>query len=227
MPLPQAPVVTVTPPEVRPLPDRELLWASVKPWGADSGSDSKRFPTVEDIRRRRLSDTPEPLHAFVNAAITATQRIFVLDGYLFQGNDKQSAQACFDEILKWMPIGLAANDVRLLTTAKGSQADRDEIQRKFAKRAEEINQDTQRRVGRVTIKVRFTLSKTFDFVHDRFAIIDNELWHFGATVGGLHNMVSAASRGWDATAHDAIRFFDDAWKGDGDGETKKRGRNRD
>ena len=34
----------------------------------------------------------------------------------------------------------------------------------------------------------------FPYVHDRFAIIDSELLHFGSTVGGLHPDVSAATR---------------------------------
>jgi hypothetical protein len=55
-------------------------------------------------------------------------------------------------------------------------------------------------------------------MHDRFSIIDNELWHFGATVGGLHHLVNAATRGWNAEAHDAVRFFNDAWDGDEDAQ---------
>ena len=48
-------------------------------------------------------------------------------------------------------------------------------------------------------------------VHDRFAIIDDELWHFGATVGGSHRSVTAYSRGWSAQATRAGEFFEEAW----------------
>lgn len=72
------------------------------------------------------------------------------------------------------------------------------------------------------IEIRFTLNTEFPYIHDRFAIIDNELWHFGATVGGLHNKVNAATRGWDADFHDAIRFFEIVWKGDNDACRKRR-----
>jgi hypothetical protein len=47
--------------------------------------------------------------------------------------------------------------------------------------------------------------------HDRFAIVDHELWHFGATVGGSHRSLNAFSRGWDAAAHGAVEFFGEIW----------------
>lgn len=49
-------------------------------------------------------------------------------------------------------------------------------------------------------------------IHDRFAIVDNELWHFGADVGGAHLSINAASRGWNAEERGAVRFFDNVWK---------------
>jgi hypothetical protein len=48
-------------------------------------------------------------------------------------------------------------------------------------------------------------------VHDRFAIVDSELWHFGATVGGAHRSINAYSRGWDATEARALDFFKEAY----------------
>ncbi|MNP36873.1 hypothetical protein D3C76_1302900 [compost metagenome] len=63
----------------------------------------------------------------------------------------------------------------------------------------------------INIELLFSI-KGFDHIHDRFAIIDNELWHFGATVGGLHRDVNAASRGWDADIHGAKDFFNLAWQ---------------
>lgn len=32
--------------------------------------------------------------------------------------------------------------------------------------------------------------------HDRFAIMNQEIWHCGAAVGGMHGSLSALSRGW-------------------------------
>lgn len=48
-------------------------------------------------------------------------------------------------------------------------------------------------------------------VHDRFAVVDDQLWHFGATVGGAHRSVNAFSFGWDAAAARAKEFFEEVW----------------
>lgn len=33
-------------------------------------------------------------------------------------------------------------------------------------------------------------------IHDRFALLDKEIWHFGGTVGGVNCHLTAYSRGW-------------------------------
>lgn len=33
-------------------------------------------------------------------------------------------------------------------------------------------------------------------IHDRFVIIDGEIWHFGCTAGGIYPALTAYSRGW-------------------------------
>jgi hypothetical protein len=52
--------------------------------------------------------------------------------------------------------------------------------------------------------------------HDRFAIIDDELWHWGANVGGTHHEVNAYSRGWPVHETGAVAYFERLW-GDTDG----------
>ncbi len=54
-------------------------------------------------------------------------------------------------------------------------------------------------------------NEKYPYLHDRFAIVDHELWHFGATVGGGHPSLNAATRGWDADQTKAITFFRDVW----------------
>lgn len=121
-----------------------------------------------------------------------------------------------DQVLKWFPLTLVANDVRLLTKRVGSERTETDIVKQFAECAADINRFSRYRFGTLSIQIRFTLEIKFPYLHDRFAIIDDELWHFGATVGGLHNLVNAASRGWDVDDHDAVRFFDNAWDGEED-----------
>ena len=35
-----------------------------------------------------------------------------------------------------------------------------------------------------------------DNVHDRFAIMDGEIWHCGASIGGTHPSLNALTHGW-------------------------------
>ena len=46
--------------------------------------------------------------------------------------------------------------------------------------------------------------------HDRFAVIDHELWHFGSTVGGAHPTFGAVTRGWDGMKFREV--FEKIWK---------------
>jgi hypothetical protein len=148
----------------------------------------------------------------------AQDRILVLDDFLFKPQEGQSPQSRYEQILFWFPDGLVANDIRFLTNAHEDQAQQNAIQKMFNERVAAINQRAPRRAGAAKIEIRFSLGTRFPYVHDRFAIIDSELWHFGATVGGLHSLVNATTRGWNAEVHDAVRFFNDAWNGDDDAQ---------
>lgn len=200
----------------RPSPDCQILWPTALGYGPRGGSDSTTFPSLDAIKARNAARPPEALQAFVEAAWIAEDRILVIDDFLFKPRQHQSLQSRYDQILSWFPVGLAANDIRLLTNALGDHAEEEAIQKMFNERGEAINRYGPRREGLAIIRVRFTLGRRFPYVHDRFAVIDNELWHFGATVGGLHYQVNAATRGWDADARGAVRFFDEAWSGDSD-----------
>ncbi len=206
-------------PIMRPYPEPQILWPTSLGYGHEGGSDSGTFPSLTAIKARRAACPPEALTAFIEAAWIAQDRIFVLDDFLFKPKEKsQSKQSRYEQILSWLPDGLAANDIRFLTKAHENRAEQDAVQKQFNEHVAAINQRAPRRAGAAKIEIRFSLGSKFPYVHDRFAIIDNELWHFGATVGGLHNLVNAATRGWDAEAHDAVRFFNDAWNGDDDAQ---------
>ncbi len=216
MPLALPPHVNADALITRPYPEQRILWPTVCGYGDGGESDSSAFPSLTAIKARRAAYPPEALTAFAETAWMAQDRIFVLDDYLFKPDGGVSQKGRYDQILFWLPVGLVANDIRFLTNAPGDKAEQTTIQQLFNERAGAINHRTPRRAGVAKIEVRFSLGINFPYVHDRFAIIDNELWHFGATVGGLHSLVNAATRGWDAEAHDAVRFFNDAWNGDGD-----------
>ena len=46
--------------------------------------------------------------------------------------------------------------------------------------------------------------------HDRFAVMDFELWHFGSTVGGAYPKFGAVTRGWDGA--EFRKVFETIWK---------------
>lgn len=221
MPTFPAPQVDAVMPAARPLPPPRIYWPSVTGFSEDGGDDADRFPSLQATKARYRMRPPESLRVFVETVAAAEDQVLILDDYLFNPPADQSPQLRYDQILAWLPDHLVANEVRLLTSGVGERADQDDIRRLLVERADRINRLSPLRRGQVSIEVRFSLGQTFPYVHDRFAIIDRELWHFGATVGGLHERVNAASRGWDAVIHDAVRFFNEAWAGDGD---QKRGR---
>jgi hypothetical protein len=54
--------------------------------------------------------------------------------------------------------------------------------------------------------------RDFPYAHDRFAIVDDQLWHFGATVGGGHGSLTAASGPWPAAPSGFVDLFDRLWQ---------------
>jgi hypothetical protein len=218
VPLTPPPFVNAAAPITRPYPAQQILWPTFPGYGDGGGSDSGAFPSLRAIKARRAACPPEALTAFVEAARMAQDRILVLDDFLLKPQEGQSQQDRYDQVLIWLPDGLVANDIRFLTNAHEDRVQQHAIQKLFNDHIAAINRRAPRRAGAAKIEIRFSLGSKFPYVHDRFAIIDNELWHFGATVGGLHNLVNAATRGWDADAHDAVRFFNDAWDGDRDAQ---------
>ncbi|WP_139253430.1 hypothetical protein [Burkholderia ubonensis] len=163
---------------------------------------------METIHTRRNSLDPKPLEAFRSAVSNAMERVWVVDEY-FLMPDKGKPDDRIETILEWLHPQLVASDIRILTK-KHDEID-DDVLELFQIRAREINASQTRRPQQCSIQINTRLKTGFDYIHDRFAIVDDELWHFGATVGGFHTSVNAASRGWSATDSGAIDFFELAW----------------
>ena len=196
------PDIPIAPKAERPFPAKEIIW------GSQQGGQPY-FPTPTDAYERRYSTDPVPLQKFGKAVATAQERVWIVDEYLLMP-DKGDPVRRIEQILEWFPLSFAASDVRLLTKHH-QEITEDDLER-FQQHAQEINNYATRRKKECSIEVRTHLKRDCDFIHDRFAIIDDELWHFGATVGGFHSRVSAASRGWRAADHGAIKFFEEIWK---------------
>jgi hypothetical protein len=200
-----APSVQTAPQPGRPFPDKEIFWGS-----QDGGCN--HFPAdMSVISHRKFSEIPMPLHAFGRAVSEALDRVWIVDEYLLKPDSMLGNRV--EQILKWLHIDLVASDIRFLTAQRID--DGSGVLARFQERAQAIRDKQVRPEKACSIEVRTHLTKEFNFIHDRFAIIDDELWHFGGTVGGFHASVSAASRGWRASDHGAIEFFEMVWNAGG------------
>lgn len=193
--------ISIAPKAERPFPAKKILWCSQE-------GGQNRFPTPDEAWGRKYSDNPVPLLEFGDAVARSQERIWIVDEYLLMPDSGNPTER-IDQILAWLPLSLAASDIRLLTKRHREVNEAD--LNKFQQQAQAINNHAARREKECRIEVRTHLTKNCNFIHDRFAIIDDELWHFGGTAGGFQSSVSAVSRGWGAVEHGAIRFFEEIW----------------
>ncbi len=199
-----APNIVIAPKPKPPLPASEIIWGS-----QDGGQN--RFPNLAAARQRKYSIDPVPLQKFGRAVADAQERVWIVDEYLLMPDKGKGCPADrVDKILMWLPLCLAASDIRLLTRRHKEVGDDD--LKKFEQRAQSISNHEARRGMECRIEVRMHLTQDCcNYIHDRFAVVDDELWHFGGTTGGFQASISAASRGWRAEDHGAIDFFEEIW----------------
>ena len=179
----------------------QLLWPSIEFGREIRNKDIFFFPGRSDVYHRRLAHRNGRklgLVAFEKAVNAAMRHILVLDPHF----DNIGANA-----LELGLIGSQASDIRLLTGPV--QKAKELLRRKLT---EAINLD---RDSGLLVEVQWapTLDRrSFPFLHDRFAIVDGSLWHFGSTVGGGHPSLTAASGPWSASQTRAKEFFEECWR---------------
>ncbi|MGU8077977.1 hypothetical protein [Burkholderia pyrrocinia] len=204
------PVIYDSPPVIRRLPEKAILWAVQHHCGNLENGDSNRFPTRDEVNARKNVPLLTELNSFAEAVAEAQEKVWIVDEYLLRPRECTPAERV-DQILKWIPNTIVASDIKLLVKGHEDERTNDFLDEQFQRHAAEVNRTNTRRVQQLKIEVNFTLMTNFDLLHDRFAIVDDELWHFGAAVAGLHWQVSATTRGWRASDHRAEDFFKLAW----------------
>ncbi|MDA8500449.1 MULTISPECIES: hypothetical protein [unclassified Citrobacter] len=193
-----------------PVPSPRTLPAQAIYWGCVPDGDPERFPPdISALHQRRGLSSPLPLSHFVEAVKQAKNRVWIMDShFLSSPSDKIKQDDYVLDIAGWFHPRIDATDIRILTCHDpGFGASQRSI---FDVLVGDINQ--RRASGQTKFSLVIREKMDNDLIHDRFAIIDDELWHFGATVGGFHTSLSAVSRGWCAIETGAADFFNLAWK---------------
>ena len=172
-----------------------------------SGESHHHFPEYGAIMARHGVDDVRIVKEFEKAISTA-QRVWIIDKHLFSEDGKNPSHSRrIKKVVNWF----LTNHIQTIRILTGHHDDQAEIEKEFKELEDSVTNNRAKVDAPLKVEISFAL-KDFDYIHDRFAIIDEELWHFGATVGGFHRDVNAASRGWSASAHKAVQFFDTAWK---------------
>lgn len=195
-----------------PLPEKQILRPP-----CHQGDNSSLFPDTNQIySRRKASNTHDFLiDVFFEAIANALERVLIVDNYFFKphegkgDNEDEKLDDRIDILLLPMESrSFQASEVKILSGCNADET-QESLQTKLQSRANRISQ--KRPIGNSSLSIEF---KTLPdrLIHDRFAIIDDELWHFGGTVGGFEKQFSVASRGWRASEYGADALFHNIWR---------------
>lgn len=138
---------------------------------------------------------------FINAILNAKDRIWIIDGYLHWADEEDKNNTKLRALIELIHIKIEQiKQVRFYFKQDMNKASVEEILIK-------VNHVLQKEYNKI-IDYRFF---SYENIHDRFAIIDDVLWHFGSDVGATNPALNATSYGWDANYLKAIEFFDEFW----------------
>ncbi|HIF9401338.1 TPA: hypothetical protein ACX6RY_001288 [Photobacterium damselae] len=196
---PCMPIILTAPPVTIQLKP-ELIWPSICEKGLTS-NDMRKIPTEAQIfnkhgqwtRNEKLFESIE----FWESA-TKAEEIRIIDPHLDIHAIKSIRELLY-----------IATEIKTLKILISSNALSGDIQSVFEDLCTHLKDNGCK--GSLELKQSLDSNK-YPYLHDRFAVVDGELWHFGATVGGLHHSLNAFSRGWDDNDHNFKNFFEDVWR---------------
>ena len=181
-----------------------LFWPSIEYGQRIENRDLYNFPDIDRIvgrYKKGNTNTDLALTTFEDAVGQSQDHILVLDPH-FDEIGVHALAPALEYSNAW--------DIRLLT-GSGDVSDRDRKELKELLTAYR----NMHASGPSATEVRWSskLDKhCFPYLHDRFAIIDGALWHFGWTVGGGNPGLTAASGPWSAAETRANPFFEECWR---------------
>lgn len=156
----------------------------------------KLYSDYDDCPNERYDKLISP--QFENALNNAHKRIWLIDGYLNKSDYRLKLESILKS-LQAVQVCFTA-DVRIFFKSDMSKSD---IITLLDKHNRVLSENK-----RAEIQYRFFKGPP---IHDRFAIIDDVLWHFGSDVGSTNKSIHATSYGWNAVSLKAVKFFEDFW----------------
>lgn len=159
----------------------------------------KTLENIKDLNKKnskiRFSES------FIDSILEAKDRIWLIDGYLHWADEKDKNNTKLKALIEIIELRMEyVTQVRFYFKQDKYQDSIEEILNKF-------NHELKHKYNKI-IDYRFF---SYENIHDRFAIIDDVLWHFGSDVGATNPSLNATSYGWDANYLKAIEFFDEFW----------------
>lgn len=171
----------------------ELMWASIPEDYNARENDTDTAPAYPLIKKRseHYASGQLGLEAFWKQ-ICQSRRLWILDTHFCSKNI-----IFLRDKIEQAP---ALTDFHLITAEKG-------VRSSFVN-MEKILKEKHRLTPDTTFGITEIDRHKFPYLHDRFAVTDDELWHFGGTVGCLQAAMTAVSRGWDAKKRQFIDLFE-------------------
>lgn len=158
--------------------------------------DSKTKYNLKKLHteKRPISDV------FVTALQSSNQRVWLLDSYLHKASENNPLIK-LESLLNFLEYG--DRNIRLYLKSDKNVTNIkeliDEYNRQYLKKD---------KTNSSLIEYKFF---NLDFIHDRFAIVDNILWHFGSDIGASNASLNTTSYGWNANKNGVISFFEELW----------------
>lgn len=172
----------------------ELMWASIPEDYSTRESDTEiapKYPLIK-MRSKYYCSGQLGLKAFWEK-IASSRRLWILDTHF--GNENLIF------LRDQLELAPALSDFHLITAER-------EVRETF-KSIKSILEEKHRLTPGATFGVTEIDRHNFPYLHDRFAVTDDELWHFGGTVGCLQAAMTAVSRGWDARERQFISLYEE------------------
>ena len=168
-------------------------------------TDLLSCPNLRDIKDRYREGEKNALvlDSFTRTLRNASDKIWILDTYLHKNFSKNDV---FESILKSIFINKAIIDVRFYLKSKTNEEDIKEIVKFY----NDLIREDRSNSRATTIALKFY--DNLNYVHDRFAIVDDYLWHFGSDVGASLPSLHATSYGWNAEKLEITDFFEELWQ---------------